>query len=98
VLVGVDLSDTNTLDDLFKDGVIKDVELIMDSAPSLTSMDGLEALGIKVSDTGITLEGAWKAATDVTVPTDMADAGYEAYSNDGGLTILVQKNVMESGG
>jgi VCBS repeat-containing protein len=96
MLIGVNLSDTRTLDDLFNNGVIKDVEVLMNGAPSLTDMDGLKALGITVSDSGISLSAAWQAAT-TTVPAAMTN-DYEAFSNVDGLTILVQKNALENGG
>jgi Ca2+-binding RTX toxin-like protein len=98
VLIGVDLADTQSLDALFTGEVIRDVEVIMGAAPSLTNMDGLEALGITVSDNGISLSDAWQAATSAPVSPVMADAGYEAFSNDEGLTILVLKNALENGG
>jgi Ca2+-binding RTX toxin-like protein len=97
VLIGVDLAAPDTLDGLFNKGMIRNVEVIMETAPSLTDMDGLEALGITVSDNGISLSEAWQAATSAPSQT-VAEAGYEAYSNVEGLTILVLRNALESGG
>ncbi len=91
-------TELSTVDQLVKDGVITDTEVIVmgDNAVNGGNVaDVLKELGISKNDDGTLKDddSAWKKSSDSPV------SGYDEYTkNDGGeeMTILVQQNILQN--